>query len=370
MRKKKEGSSLVLVLIFTLFFTAISGVVVLAVVGTTKANSAQEVWEDTYYAAESAVETAVVKASKNEFASIEKQPIDGVYNPSLNYELIYDQYTEFPECTRFMDTNITVKVIKTGDKNAAGDAYINEYFLIEATSKNTVKNQERTIKAMIKETLGTGDIFKYMICGKGVYVTVGGAGVTGDINSTDFDASIIIGGAGAVTNPNERASFILPEFTFPSMSIHEVKDLSGIQAIDVLLNMANAGGTNGVKKIRMESCNKDVYLVNMPKDAPNLEIETASGNLQNKIILTNGNIEINASGAFLIQHGSIIGNEVKSTGAGSITLQIPPYGDAASTMTEGDLEVLNSLIAAECTNWDAGGSVSGSDNYWDTMEYK
>lgn len=374
MKKKKKGSSLVLVLIFALFFTAISGVVVSAVVSTTRGNSAQEVWEDTYYAAESAIETAIIKASNGGFDSIEEQPLDGVYNPAKVYEMTYLQYSEFPTCDRFENTTISVKVTKSGDKNAAGDKYINSYYLIESTAKNTERNQERVINATIAKKMGSGDIFKYMICGKGVYVNVGGAADMDPINSTDFDASITIEG-GAALNPNERADFTIPKFNFNTMSSHEINGTVTDSAFKVLFDKKDSTGSNGVfhfktPATRFSNSEVDVYLVNMPSSNMNLKINCGSDGFSNAIIITNGNIELNITGTTEITYGSIIGNEIKTSGTGSMSLKIPPYGSPQSRLSDSDLVELNRKIAMYADNWNVSESVGGSSNYWDTIEYR
>lgn len=374
MKGKKKGSSLVLVLIFVFFFTAISSVVVLAVVETTKANSTQEIWEDNYYVAEAAIETAIVKASKSEFNHLTIQPIRGGYDPTKTYEAIYDERVAFDGTTSFSNKEVDVKVIKSGDKNAAGDDYVNEYFLIEVTAKDTNKGQPRTIKATIAKSLGTGDMFKYMICGKEVYVKAGGAGVSDGINSQDRDASITIDGS-ASTAPTERAAFTVPEFNFNTMTINEISGTGSVSAFDVLFNMGNATGSNGVVHWQVNSTKYigskvDVYLVNMPSSNMNLKINAGSSGFSDAIILTNGNIEINVSGAMTVQYGSIVGKGVRTSGAGSMTLQFPPFGGSQSRLNEADLVTLNREIAAFTPNWDASGSLGGSSGYWDTVEYK
>ena len=54
-KKKRQGSALIVVLIFSAFFIAISSVSVMAVVTTFKANSTEEWYQTLYYEAEGGI---------------------------------------------------------------------------------------------------------------------------------------------------------------------------------------------------------------------------------------------------------------------------------------------------------------------------
>lgn len=373
MKAKKKGSSLVLVLIFALIFTALSGVVVLAVVDTTRANSAQEIWEDGYYAAESAVETAVVKTTKGEFDTL----VQG--GPSVTYV----QEIEFPQCTTFENTTTNVKVTRTGDQVGGVGPYLNEYFLVESTAKNTVKNQERTVKAKVKKNLGTGDLFKYVVCGEDVNIHGGGAGVIGSINSSDIPSDIIMGGT-SIMQPGEMSSFTVPEFTFEEVPVlNRTINCTSVRLV-AQLDILAATNNNGVRKINFTAAGGSlfkIYLVN----SPDLKIDTPGETLVDTIILTNSDIKIKALGGIHLSNSSLVGKkmvvgEPPAPGVpptGSITMDYPPYdnptdihAEANSHLRFEDLKNLNTQIAAYCTNWDADGAISGSGDYWDAMEYE
>ncbi|MGL5150964.1 MAG: hypothetical protein ACRC7N_10390, partial [Clostridium sp.] len=66
--KKKKGSTLVMVLFLSTLFTMIAGVVITSVMSTTKANAAEEFYEDLLYGAEAGIETALMRIERGIFA--------------------------------------------------------------------------------------------------------------------------------------------------------------------------------------------------------------------------------------------------------------------------------------------------------------
>ena len=63
-RKKRDGSALIVVLLFSLLFVVFSGVSVLAVVNTLRANEGEKYSQTLYYEAEGGIAEAKARANK------------------------------------------------------------------------------------------------------------------------------------------------------------------------------------------------------------------------------------------------------------------------------------------------------------------
>lgn len=321
--RKKRGSALVLVMIFALFFTVISGAAVLAVSNTFKANGAEQSYESLYYAADSGIEYVTAKANIGEYDLLADEGEVTVDLPSNSFDFAI----------------VKVKVKKTGDLtdptlayNPTSNPYTKKYLLAISTSTSKSNtNSKRIISSKLSNNVATYDIFKYSLCGKGVDVDAGGSFDSGSssINSSNYEP---ISSGGSINMPNkDTVGFELPIYNFPKKDKIEIisADASGI-----FTELELSTNRQYVKKIEgfvdtTGGKSYPVYFVN----TDNLIININGGQLIQFMIICSGNVTINTSSEFKIVQGSIIGKDINVARA-NMHFSFPPhYGDSTSGQT-------------------------------------
>lgn len=316
-RKKKKGSALVLVMVFSLIFIVISGLASVSVVNTFKANGAESQYESLYYAAESGVERALARAKT------------GMYDDYMD-----ENSSSFKSADTFniydLDkSNVKVTVTGDGDKDAAGN-YTRTYLSVVSTSETT-EGDKRTVKAKLFPWADSSNLFRYNICGQ--KVTAGSDGAvnfgTSLINSSleKYDGRVE---GSYVQGDEENVGFNLPEFTSDvptngtelNIDLADTEDLGaklesmvGTEVIEIKYTTVSTPVSSGGAEFK-------VYLIKA--DKVNIKANTPK-TLNNTMILTNGEVDINVGIVALnLNNSSIIGKKV-NVERGTVSMTYAPF---------------------------------------------
>lgn len=296
-KKKKKGSALIMVIAFSLVFTVIAGAAATAVVSTYKSNSVEKKFDTLYYNAEAGIEKALAKANAGEYN--EASFVVGSTKNSSNgsgYEFSID------------DATVKFSVSKVDDPKDG--TYLK--VISRATRKNNLNEDvTREVSAKLKKWASSMDLFKYSICGKGVETDSSGGGslnwATGRINSSKKPHIQDAAGGDIAEGIVDSSDFSLPEFDSSKIPY------SSAVSIDVTdpSHFDSYMTGNSIKKVEYKLTSGamfTIYLVNTDK----LTLKfNGGGTLENKMILTQGivNIETGVS-AIQLTNSSIIGEEV------------------------------------------------------------
>lgn len=291
--KKKKGSTLVMVLFLSTLFTMIAGVVITSVMSTTKANAAEEFYEDLLYGAEAGIETALMRIERGIFAR--EVPVSNV-----------STYSHVDDFKKFR-VDVAIKKLTT-----------TEYEVVSTAIDKNDSNRKRTVKAKVMEEEVTGgigegtNIYKYVLCAEKI-----------DVRSLgDIDESVSKWSAEDKVN-SEALEWInegkhtptrslkdrivqnpmsIPIFDESKVGTRKQEiNISGFEAngsvLDVGLELfkLSAVTNSGVKRIDFVTTNNTaikVFLVN----AERLNFEIGGLSLNNTIIITSGDINIKNNG--------------------------------------------------------------------------
>lgn len=310
-RKVKKGSALVTVMLFSLLFLTMSSVSVLAVINTLKGNSGESLYQSLYYEAESGIEKAYALANAGEFDdNIDASGNDlnpGPFNSSIdpnkyNYDMNYGK----------VEFSVTKE----------NDAVLGKYLQVISTS-TTISGQSRTVKAKIKKYIYANDIFRYSICGENVEVNGGGSLNLNPslINSSNSPANV---GAGIVASGSEtNEQFEMPIFDNSKIPYHngtlEINCSDSNTLISNLESMSS-NSSKPVRKVPLSAPNFNVYLINADK----VKVVTPAFNIENVMILCNGDLEFVLSEPCQMTCSSLI---AKSVTIGDFNMQMSyrPY---------------------------------------------
>lgn len=314
-KKKKQGSALIVVLVFSLFFIVVSGVSALAVVATFKANNAEEINQTLYYEAEGGISRANVKASMGLYDDL------SLTNPT-NTESVF--YYNAPETNNYVE--VSVKYAKE-DKIEFLQVTSTSYKGGSVSDPNNSKKPHRTAKARMRGNMGSKDIFKYSICASGVTVLSEGnlKGNTSVINSAEDKASLD-GVRGAELPGESNKLFALPEFDetkirhIPQITF-DFPVLANSTFDSKVTNFNNSTKVPGstvvsiakmISKRSLPTARADFTVYMFNTDKLNLNF-LGSGELNNVLILCSGDIEIytETGGATKFVTSSIVGKNIK-----------------------------------------------------------
>ncbi|MDB2102972.1 MAG: hypothetical protein E6860_07590 [Clostridium sp.] len=299
-RKVKKGSALITVLVFSLLFVVISGVSTLAVVNTIKGNSGEEKYQTLYYEAEAGIERALANANSGDY--------DALGDLGTSSFTIHDS-------AMFGEVNVNLtKHINASD----------EYLQVVSTS-TTTSGQSRTVNAKIRKYIYANDIFRYSICGENVEVN-GGGSLNLDpslINSSNSTANVGAGSVAAGSETNEQ--FELPIFDNSKIPYYngtlEINCSNSNTLINNLESMSS-DFSKSVRKVPLSTPNFNVYLINADK----VKVVTPAFNIENVMILCNGDLEFVLSGPCQMKGSSLV---AKSVTVGNFNMQISyrPYDE-------------------------------------------
>lgn len=315
-KKKKKGSALVLVMVFSLVFIVISGLASVSVVNTFKANGAESQYESLYYAAESGVERALARAKT------------GMYDDYIDIKSTSFKSTDTFKISNLDKSDVTVTVTGDGDKDKSGN-YTKTYLSVVSTSE-MAGGQKRTVKAKVFPWADSSNLFRYNICGQ--KVTAGSEGAvnfgTSLINSSleKYDGKVE---GSYVEGKEENIAFSLPEFT---SEVPKKTELTiNLSATDKLETKLESMVGKDVIKIEYTTvatsksaggAKFNLYLINA--DTVKVESDTPQ-TLTNVMILTNGEIDINSGVSGLnLSNSSIIGKKV-NVEKGTVSMTFPPF---------------------------------------------
>ncbi|VYU21293.1 hypothetical protein [Clostridium paraputrificum] len=338
-RKKRDGSALVVVLLFSLLFVVFSGVSVLAVVNTLRANEGEKYSQTLYYEAEGGIAEAKARANKGHYDTLTE------ISPAVQFN-----YSESST-----NDHVFVSVKYTGDKDDSGN-YINSirYLQIESIAvKNgipsdnpyTTTKQKRMAKAKLRPNMSNSDYFKYSICGESIEIKTPGTikGNTSAINSSHDAADI--GSVGASESAKEDNDlFALPEF-----DENKIPKAGGTLVINDLNSISSSLYPSSIKSMSITSAAASTYKVYMI-NADRVEIN-CGGNIVNVMIITNGDITIKTGGSDLKMTAcSIVGKSVNIE-EGNIDISftssphISPYEGHSPLSDENVKTIFNSVTS-------------------------
>ena len=305
--KVKKGSALITVLVFSLLFVVISGVSTLAVVNTMKGNSGEERYQTLYYEAEAGVEKALANADSGDYDAL----VDlGTSSFTINDSAMLGE----------VNVNITKHI------NA-----LDEYLQVVSTS-TTTSGQSRTVKVKIKKYIYENDIFRYSICGENVEVNGGGSLNLNPslINSSNSPANVGAGSVAAGSETNEQ--FEMPIFDNSKIPYYngtlEINCSDSNTLINNLESMSS-DFSKPVRKVPLSNPSFNVYLINADK----VKVITPAFNIENVMILCNGDLEFVLSEPCQMTCSSLI---AKSVTIGDFNMQMsyrpydPIYYDGAN----------------------------------------
>lgn len=386
--KKKSGSALVLVLIFTLIFTVISGVTVLAVVGSFKANTAEEKYESLYYEADAGIEMAMANANAGKYDFLD------VPNEIATFDI--------DDANMIGKVNVVIKY--TGDLNphyvpgsvipGEDNEYIRMYLLTESTSTSRDNpNSKRTVKAKLMNTIVGGNLFKYTICGEIVSASSSGAlsGQGSNINSSTTPPSII--GAPSIIGDIEESQFELPDLgkmisgTTITVSGEEPKNILDKLDLQVTPNGPVCKGSfdledggvldpySGYKTSFGGNIEYTVYLVKadlvIDLNSASVVGETKWG--KGAIIVCTGDVTIKGD-ALTLTYSSILAKKINANTTGAFTIAYPPYDKnktpSYSPLTDADIAKVNQIIDEKSNNWFSGAGIDGSGSGYEPGSYE
>ncbi|MGL6187038.1 MAG: hypothetical protein ACRC1T_16835 [Clostridium chrysemydis] len=356
--KKKQGSSLVLVIGIVAILVVLLGIVSKAILSTTRLNQTTKDSEDLIYAAESGIEIGVSRIIKN-------KKINSNWEPTAeNDKKIIVSESEFNSNS----ISIYAEIERLKDSN--GNIKQNHY-LIESTGTNS-KGKSKTVKATFGQNYGSESIFKNVLCADSV--TMSGGSINADpspINIRDKDN--ITGGTVGKTVTNY--AFTLPEFNFEKLK--DTDKNAVVKDVNEMLSYLNSKIGQGVVKIELDlshpySGKYPVYLLN--SDTINFKFKDATSQGEKFIVMSNGdiNFDFENRGTINLSRASIIGKSLNLGSNGAITFNFAPQGpDANHPLKESDIRKLNLEIAKYASNWENNSDVGGSGtDYWGTIEYE
>lgn len=366
-KKKQDGSALVLVLLFTLFFTVISGVTVLAVVGSFRANTAEEKYESLYYEADAGIEKAIALANMGEYNDPAFVEADCLTNPS-KYEI-----------------DMNEAVVRFSVKKVI-DPVVGNHLKIESTATDKTNSSiTRTIKAKIGLTplAGGSDLFRYSLCGSKVTVDSTGTFNMSESIINSSESSGILNGAAPIGPAEENVAFDLPDFDETKMSHVETLtlDVTGALRDKLFINSTNVTSAinSSIKRfdyvtIPIPSYSAGgvpftIYLVNADK----LYINAPGGFSEaNMMIICSGDVIFNTMTADGVTPNTgtltgcgIIGKNV-TVAKGNVSIHYPPYNDLFpnrfggwSPLGEVDLTAITNVVSQYAPNFGGGAGGGG-----------
>lgn len=335
-KKKRQGSALIVVLIFSAFFIAISSVSVMAVVTTFKANSTEEWYQTLYYEAEGGIAEARAIANSGD--------LDGLYDGSLVNPYQFDYHEDVTNDHVFVNAEYIIEgaieylqITSTAVKGGVAS---------DKDNLDTITKKKRTVKAKIRAVMNNSELFKYSICGDSVNVDSGALyGATTAVNSAIESAELDGGSVGLEKNE----LFALPEFDDNKIAKYGGKVLIKLNSpgriedqLERMLDPMDANSeeydayrdsikkvtayyTNGTPEVNNQ--NYTVYMINA--DEVEIVVPAGSCTFDNTMILTNGSIKISKGEDAILQpsinvtYGTLVGKEVSVDGC-SITLGRTP----------------------------------------------
>ncbi|MGL4109461.1 hypothetical protein [Clostridium sp. LP20] len=334
MRKRKKGSSLLMVLAVAMMIIVLGSTLAGAVIYAMKGNALEKRDKDLVYAAESGVEKALLNVRKN----------DGHQEDDFNMD------------TDFADKKITVDVVVTKE-SASGEVR----YRVVSTARDVNDGKSRIVKSIIKQgyevTSSTGNLLQYSICSNKVNIYYSGSLDTPDtlINSTGVINTQNIGptGTGAITNPNvSNDNFLIPKIdgykSLTPVTINSIGDL------DTLSSNATSGvkvKTYDIKYGFSATHTVKLYFIN----APELNIENNTGLVIDKtVIICSGNINIYNPDPQLL---SQMNPDKTFNGINTSTL-LPTTTLTSSTLVGDAVNVYSSTFKLERPIYDEGSSLN------------
>ena len=295
MKKTNKGSSLVIVLTFSLIFIIIASVTSMAVVNTLKANSAETRYQNLYYEAEAGIEK--VLALSNNSNKYNSMTDEEVYGPEVSGHTF-----DIGEAT------VKVSVKNTGDKTEGG--YTNRYLQVESTAISKKNSSvSRVVSAKLGKTYtGIPNLFKYTLSGKTLKVDSGGS-LSIDLGLINSGTNLgeLLGGS-VSEGKQDNIDYDMPQFTnIPkkdTVTISLSTEKSGTDGLKEALDKEEA-----VAKIEVNTAVKGkypIYLVN----ASELVLEVEGGQYIDMFIMCSGKVTIKTSDTMTLTCGGIIGQSV------------------------------------------------------------
>lgn len=349
--RRKNGSSMLTVLMISMVVVVVVAVVVSAINFTGSGNANEKLNQDLLYAAESGIDSALSKIRTSEQSGI-----------ALSSRLI--TINDFNS-----NYGIDVKV----DIKKVGDSSSYSYELESIASK---ERKKRVIKAKVSKSGNYSGIFNNLLCGSGVEVESGSLNLsTGNINIIESSPTL---SGGSITGPDEvtNEGFNIPTYKFEKMDIDPVTKKSIFRTSrnnfkeDLKRLADNKKGVRAIEFITdKNSSDYTIYLVN----ADNFEIEVDTLDLKNVIIIASGNVTMHKVSTINIRYSSIIADKIKFTGVGSANLAYAPYVPEDSPfypfapLNAKDIAFINKEISKYSNNWSV--DTSDSSYEWSIIEY-
>lgn len=349
-KRKRDGSSILLVLAITLILSAIGGVAVTSIISTTKSNHNTKVNEDLLYAAESGLESAYSKVKSKEVILS-----NGNSYPIYNINSL------------FLNEGIEVEV----DIKRQSDVY-----RVKSTSKKDGK--EKTVNGSLNVTKGfvpsDNRIFRYILCAERVNIECSGP-LDPKVtlwNVKDKAGSNITHNNGIHIEPSiDNSDFIIPNFNFERTNSFIVKSMVDL---DIKSGQANSGIRKLVYSKEVSSNLKkdfNIYLVNL--NSPNDYIEFQVGNLyvENTIIITNGILKINnesrdmtAAPPLVLTNSTILARELNlKVSSFHSTFRLIQNDDMQfDSINYDDVDKINDLITGVTGNWNGNVGTSSEED--------
>lgn len=364
--KKKQGSSLVLVIGVVAILVVLLGIVSKAILSTTRLNQTTKDSEDLIYAAESGIEIGVSRIIKNKKLNSNWEP-----TTESDKKIIVSE-------SEFNSNSISIYAEINNELDDSG-AVIKNRYKITSKAKNN-KGEEKIVNATMGQHLGGHNIFENVICANDVNMNNGALhalpGYMNMVNSSNINS-------GSSATDKTNSPFTLPNYTFEKVA--DSNKTIKVELLNDLLSELDRLEGQGVRKITVAVNSNGpfrVYLVNSDK----LEIEfTKKANQASKtenkainfMIISNGDVKFKLDGSMHWVNSCVISKSFEVVGrtagqSGGITMNYSPFGiPGHSPLDKEKVDFLNSEISKYAPNWSENSSLGSIDtNYWGTIEYE
>lgn len=358
-RKKENGSGLVMVLGITMVLSILSIVICTAVIGSSKGNQGLKEKNDLFYSAESGLIYGRVHLIKNSDAVLNDIPNVG-NSKTINVD----------DASTGSVKNVSITYKRKDEKSVE----------VKSTAIDNKNNKKEITMTMeknndVNNAISSRDIYSNgLVSTEDININLNGS-VT--LNNTTF----LVGDkytqnvTGSATSPKLiRNKYSVPEFSskfkfVPSVDISSNVNSAG-DVITILKNkgveLKADGSTNvpdgiGYFQYKDKSNLFDIILVNT--GTVNWDLGRKPLNARKYIIITNGDIkcksEINTNIMFT-NWGTIFGKSIGIEGTGSVNINSYAYSGDLYGLTVDGMNEIDKIISHYIMNWNKDGSGNGN----------